>query len=82
MLQKGVMNKIFLGIALISSICIFVLVISSNSEISYRMSSNIVIQPLIKQSENILDNCYHVYLDVGTNVGIQVSLRIYIFQEL
>ena len=24
------------------------------------------------QSGNILDGCYHVYLDVGSNTGIQV----------
>ena len=24
-------------------------------------------------SDNILDGCYHVYLDVGTNVGVQVN---------
>ena len=24
------------------------------------------------QAENILDGCYHVYLDVGSNIGVQV----------
>ena len=24
------------------------------------------------QDENILDGCYHVYLDVGSNIGVQV----------
>ena len=25
-----------------------------------------------KETHNFFDGCYHVYLDVGTNVGIQV----------
>ena len=29
------------------------------------------------ESSNPLDGCYHVYLDVGTNVGIQESLWIF-----
>ena len=24
------------------------------------------------QSQNILDGCYHVYIDVGTNIGVQI----------
>ena len=25
-----------------------------------------------RESDNFLDGCYHVYLDLGTNIGIQV----------
>ena len=31
----------------------------------------------MNQSNNPLDGCYHVYLDVGTNVGIQVKYVIF-----
>ena len=24
------------------------------------------------RADNILDGCYHVYLDVGSNIGVQV----------
>ena len=29
----------------------------------------------MNESNNPLDGCYHVYLDVGTNVGIQVKTK-------
>ena len=31
---------------------------------------------LILPEENPLDDCYHVYLDMGTNTGVQVMLNI------
>lgn len=29
-----------------------------------------------------LDGCYHVYLDVGTNVGIQVNINVILEKKL
>lgn len=34
----------------------------------------IPVKKIINNTTNILDGCYHVYLDVGSNVGIQASL--------
>ena len=28
--------------------------------------------PILSQKRHLLDGCYHVYLDVGTNIGIQI----------
>ena len=32
-------------------------------------------EDIMDKEENELDGCYHVYLDVGSNVGNQVNLR-------
>ena len=36
----------------------------------------------INTSENLLDDCYHVYLDMGTNTGVQVMNHVCVISSI
>ena len=59
-------STIFLAKASII-ICIFVLIV-----ISYQITHNKNKQLLNVELQNFLDGCHHVYLDVGSNIGVQI----------
>ena len=48
-------------------ICIFELIV-----ISYQTTHNKNKQRLNVETQNFLDGCHHVYLDVGSNIGVQI----------
>ena len=48
-------------------ICIFVFIV-----ISYQTTHNKNKQLLYVELQNFLDGCHHVYLDVGSNIGVQI----------
>ena len=48
-------------------ICIFVLIV-----ISYQTTHNKNEQSSNAEIHNFLDGCHHVYLDVGSNIGVQI----------
>jgi len=71
--HRPAMNRILELILLVATVCLmiglfnkFVIIdastFSKNSQLKYQRSSE----------GNNLDGCYHIYLDVGTNIGIQV----------
>ena len=59
-------STIFLAKASII-ICIFVLIV-----ISYQITHNKNKQLLNVELQNFFDGCHHVYLDVGSNIGVQI----------
>ena len=72
-------RKAFIAIALITLVAIltiqgFTQETSSQFEFHEPLPMREIVD-YMNESNNPLDGCYHVYLDVGTNVGIQVKTK-------
>ena len=74
---KWINKKLIVTFAYLSILLIFAICYNSLSSTKYSFESN---QSIIwtkhseerENKENILDGCYHVYLDVGSNIGVQI----------
>ena len=58
------------GVILVTGLLLLLFGISTYFRNS--ISTDVKENNTVNEAPNILDNCYHVYLDVGTNLGIQI----------
>ena len=61
------MNSKFATFALATACCLIFLLMMTN-----RRANNFGSEKQQRQEEFNLDGCYHVYMDVGSNIGVQV----------